>query len=866
MATFEQAGLDAQWGHHQPTASWIITAPNALARSNAWSISRDIAVRTECLGCMHVPSVQRPLPAGMSFVQPHRLFAPAIGSISDYLSDVLRRHISSHDATAIDGAVGPRKRACFECARLRERCTKGQPCSRCYTKSLECIYPVSATSPGKMQNTETGTVLPTGSSRLSNGPLPDGSRGQQTAGEPPTPGTGPVQDPDATRGLHAMHDQSDTNSSAINCETGFGYLENFPVNWLDLDYEMDLDLTSMLGQGFSVTNNPPTVAIVEGSKGAIDPMAMQPSTSWDGPQQIPYPYDPKDATVTAFTPALRGNDHTPTSMSTSCTTNQTPTHTPELPMGTPIRGDFYLDSAVGSRTPCTARFIKRSTALSLTGTTPIQRLRWASNEGKASCATTLFAFPETNHIFWGGGSEDQSFKQTLELGTFREIELQFQRHCCDSSGIFTPFSNHRFLQHRDLQLFLHLYFKHFDPIFPIIHSAVADVNTYWLLAVAACAIGSQYTETQDYAGCVEPLHEFLRRALLSESERGLVGVQELPFQIARSLSYLRGFYSQSCRSAVNTTQNSFPSALGIIEANKTGPDQQQYHHSNSEATIWARDLVTETKSRIQLFQMVRCSSSISHDASVLTGRYRQLLEAMSAYTLGIDNHPISPQVLETSLPNHALWSTASSSEWADCHHQQPLPSLFSAIDTIFRDKSFDSRLCEFGRLILLHGVYSQVGMMQRIHSGPLGNWTPSLREPELETAFTSHEAGSSHGLKPLTSHQLSNWRSAGLDCVDVLHWAANGTIAAASGFENPLVMHLHFSRTLVSAPVSSIQLLATFLASQTPTSLASEQPVFSRDDAAIAEHRIIEWAQRDQVQSQFFTHFPLLTKRSAKQG
>lgn len=37
-----------------------------------------------------------------------------------------------------------RKRACTECARARERCSRDEPCLRCSSKSLQCLYPDDA--------------------------------------------------------------------------------------------------------------------------------------------------------------------------------------------------------------------------------------------------------------------------------------------------------------------------------------------------------------------------------------------------------------------------------------------------------------------------------------------------------------------------------------------------------------------------------------------------------------------------------------------------------------------------------------------------------------------------------------------------
>jgi hypothetical protein len=62
-------------------------------------------------------------------------------SIADNRSDILHRHELIHTVVSGDSTSPRRKRACIECARARERCTKGTPCSRCSSKSLECIYP-----------------------------------------------------------------------------------------------------------------------------------------------------------------------------------------------------------------------------------------------------------------------------------------------------------------------------------------------------------------------------------------------------------------------------------------------------------------------------------------------------------------------------------------------------------------------------------------------------------------------------------------------------------------------------------------------------------------------------------------------------
>ncbi|KAI1745191.1 hypothetical protein F4680DRAFT_404593 [Xylaria scruposa] len=54
-------------------------------------------------------------------------------------SDILGRHVATHIERRDDNSH--RRRACRECARVRERCSRGEPCRRCTTKGLCCVYP-----------------------------------------------------------------------------------------------------------------------------------------------------------------------------------------------------------------------------------------------------------------------------------------------------------------------------------------------------------------------------------------------------------------------------------------------------------------------------------------------------------------------------------------------------------------------------------------------------------------------------------------------------------------------------------------------------------------------------------------------------
>ncbi|KAI1773524.1 hypothetical protein F4818DRAFT_112651 [Hypoxylon cercidicola] len=73
----------------------------------------------------------------------HKPFMCSICMKRFFRSDILARHELMHLAAQRTNTLN-RKRACTECARARERCSRDEPCLRCSTKSLQCLYPDDA--------------------------------------------------------------------------------------------------------------------------------------------------------------------------------------------------------------------------------------------------------------------------------------------------------------------------------------------------------------------------------------------------------------------------------------------------------------------------------------------------------------------------------------------------------------------------------------------------------------------------------------------------------------------------------------------------------------------------------------------------
>lgn len=171
------------------------------------------------------------------------------------------------------------------------------------------------------------------------------------------------------------------------------------------------------------------------------------------------------------------------------------------------------------------------------------------------------------------------------------------------------------------------------------------------------------------------------------------------------------------------------------------------------------------------------------------------------------------------------------------------PSLASAVTVLFLEKKVKKDIGQFSSLLLLHGIYEEIKRVQSYLDRPLSSWVPSLW---LHPGSSPAESG--HGSSPPsdTKANLAVWRNAALDCVDVLHWAANGTIASAAGVEHPTVLHLHLSRVVLLVPYKSIQTLAKSISTLT----AGRSTAWSRaerEEALRAEQEVVRWAQQDEV-------------------
>jgi hypothetical protein len=141
----------------------------------------------------------------------------------------------------------------------------------------------------------------------------------------------------------------------------------------------------------------------------------------------------------------------------------------------------------------------------------------------------------------------------LARSTYEDILQGFRKLCLDDSFGFLSYGSSRFPDILSLNMCIRLYFENFDTIMPIFHDQVTQLSDHWMLALGVSAIGCQYAEADEYAQMVEPLHEFLRRAIMVANNTETMAPttqhqrHQIAFAQARLLNQVGMLYSGSPR-------------------------------------------------------------------------------------------------------------------------------------------------------------------------------------------------------------------------------------------------------------------------------------------------------------------------------
>ncbi|KAF5710716.1 zinc finger zas1 [Fusarium mundagurra] len=649
-----------------------------------------------------------------------------------------------------------RRRACLECARAREKCSRNLPCLRCSTKALDCAYPQTRNKTVEASPTSQSGVIAQTPNQTLISPVETVDHASQ-----PQHVQSDLQLALPSHQTPHSQDSPFIDSAGNEQQPGFEYDLStydidwdFPINWLPYDNEIETNYYSILGLDM-------TQPLDAGNATMIDqPVPNFPMI--DAPPR-------RLSAVTSLSPGSGLGVSPQLSMSSG--------HT--------IPGDLYATSSNGARRPCTAKSKQLFPPPGLQGYTQLPTISQDS-----SLTANALAFPDLSHIIL----EDEAYRESFMTDlTYSKICDAFRQTCLESSMFHPHYTSADFPSLKLLEYFVKLFFEHFDPIVPLVHPHTTDLNGSWVLALAICAIGSQYSATSDIHACVVPFHEFLRRTLVTQLEGSDLS---LPLAQALVLSQVGLLYSggSQLQKAAYERMGSLQRIITFYR-DQSGSQRDLSGYGEGDEDRWRGWVEDETWRRLCYF--------------IWTGTFN---------------------VADLTLPHDGLWSQATPSDWTQLHRRvEANPTLEVAISSLFRERTAKPDLGEFSRILLLHAVYQEYTTVSTYCKRPLSSWIPQ-NNPEPRSDETQHLQLSD-----------SNWRNAALDCVDTLHWAANATIASLLGAEHPTVLHLHFSRVVLLVPRRAIITLAKYL--KAPEGLRKEAA--SQKEALQAEREISEWAQQD---------------------
>lgn len=373
--------------------------------------------------------------------------------------------------------------------------------------------------------------------------------------------------------------------------------------------------------------------------------------------------------------------------------------------------------------------------------------------------------------------------QEVSLEQYRIMCQAFQ-DCCltTNNGAFheAPFLASELPSASVFTSLIAIYRRQFDPkVLPMIHWQLhRDCTSSWMIKLAMSAVGCQYFSAE----LSVVLHEFLRRILRpfgAVLSTGTLTTDSLGLVQAKVLNYIGLAYCGSRRLEryrVHALQDLIGEYMSLhriqsntLQGENAFQDRQDWILSESARrlchTIWLID------------SMSRCHFNTQPS----------LLLDFAEIAL-----PCKEDIWQAEINQVQIPTTQA--------------TLEKGLRVLYVEKRLVKGIGDFGQILIIFGLFCQTWEIAKSISKPLLRWTPKAQKGNAESDELTRVSWLPQ--IPLYNH----WRNAACDCLDVLHWIANSTVAE-SGTENPTVLHLHAARLVLLSPYQTIRDLAELLVS-----------------------------------------------------
>ncbi|KAL2066667.1 hypothetical protein VTL71DRAFT_2739 [Oculimacula yallundae] len=506
---------------------------------------------------------------------------------------------------------------------------------------------------------------------------------------------------------------------------------------------------------------------------------------------------------------------------------QTPDLDSPITCSTPSKSSNYYIDGAGAREPRYGRLRR-------------QRIGWEGTEGTQLSALDPLVgngfgmetcFPSSIEVYLE--NNDIHSPHGLSQDIYKTLIDEFRRH---GLGNYYPSESDYFPSVGIFNLAKQLYFEYFHPIFPLLHrGSITGDQKSWLVELALATIGVNYLGTKVSQQCSEAFVVFLIRCLDNSQTFG-------------------SSYFDDARSDLQT------GLLFEIQA-RVLCCVAMYHSRNpniAEKSLSMRSQLVGYCLRFKLLSAVRTPSSnlnqqinytwqefIFKESRIRTGYCIFLLDCLVAYQS--DCRP-QMQLEDAKAPLPCcedVWEACDELSWQRASSPRPVegPSLLAALESLYKNKSVHPYISEFGRILLIHGLYHRTWEVARYHKDTLSNWIPSVPGTRAPSPSAADPVIEWLPRNPV----FSKWRNSACDCLDVLHWSANSQIAQRAGLEHPTILHLHLARLILLTPAPTIQSLASLILQNAKSNAAPQES----SQAQYHEDRseVLRWFIQDQYKA-----------------